>query len=342
LEAKYVILYGWTPILFDALKPNALMGTETIVVTDSGGRGVQAVSMSWGPLTITTPTYAEALKIQQTQEMKEARRLAYVAATRARDQLAILTPPPSLLPPEIEDFLRKERNRESQSHLAVSEYQTVPRQLSPPRPPTLDLDASRYQDIWQSRYAELSTSAAKTLFRPTDKAPTSAVATRTLRQFRPEGMEFGLKVGDLTHAYLERSVSDRELDESLLLRLASRSDYGPVDSSILERTGTILSAFFEGRSADETGQPLRERLRSGLILGREVPFYVYLDDRPWHGVIDLILDEGSRICAVDYKTGSKPQPLPSSYETQELVYVSALQQLFPDREIRFEFWWLES
>jgi ATP-dependent exoDNAse (exonuclease V) beta subunit len=246
------------------------------------------------------------------------------------------------LPLEISDFLATEGKKQEKSHLNISEYAAVQRRLRIPTPAVLDLDTSRHQDLWQSRYTELSMSSAKTLFRPTDKAPTSAVATRSLRQFRPESVEFGLKVGDLTHTYLERYASDHELDESLLLTLASRRDHGPADTEVLARTGTILSAFFEGRSADEKGQPFRERLRTGRILGREVPFYVFFDDRPWHGVIDLVLDEGAQICAVDYKTGPKPQPLPSSYQTQEVVYVSALKQLFPNREIGFEFWWLES
>ncbi len=342
LEAKYVILYGWTPILSDALKPNRRSGAETIAVTDSNGRAVRALSMKWGPLEVTTPTYEKALEIEQIQEMEEASRLAYVAATRARDLLVILTPPPSLLPQEIDGYLDTERRRGTRSHLNICEYKAVQRQLSPPSPPALELDSSRYQEIWQSRYASLSMSSGKTLFRPTDKAPTSAVATRTLRQFRPEAVEFGLKVGDLTHAYLERHEGGRELDESTLLTLASRSVQGAVDPELFERVRTILLAFFGGKSADETGRPYCERLQTGRILGREVPFYVYLNDRPWHGVIDLILDEGSQICAIDYKTGKKPQQLPSSYETQESVYVSALCRLFPNREIKFEFWWLET
>ncbi len=342
LEAKYVILYGWTPILSDALAPKRRSGTETLEVTEPNGRAIRALSMKWGPLEVTTPTYEEALEIERTQEMEEACRLAYVATTRARDQLTILTPPRSLLPQEITDYLATERGKGSRSPLEICEYKPLQRPLSPPSPPALELDSSRYQDLWQSRYASLSQSSDKTLFRPTDKAPTSAVATRTLRQFRPEGVEFALKVGDLTHAYLERHEGGRELDESVLLTLASRSIQGAADPELLKRVRTILLAFFGGKSTDETGRPYCERLENGRILGREVPFYVYLNDRAWHGVIDLVLDEGSRICAVDYKTGAQPQQLPSSYKTQELVYVSALCRLFPNREIKFEFWWLET
>ncbi|HUV13230.1 MAG TPA: 3'-5' exonuclease, partial [Acidobacteriota bacterium] len=342
LEAKHVILYGWTPILSDALAPKRRSSPETLEVTESDGTAVKALSLKWGPLAVATPTYEEALKIEEAQEMEEACRLAYVAATRARDQLVILTPPPVLLPQEINEYLEAERAKGSTSPLEICEYKPLLRQLIPPSPPALELNASRYLDLWQSRYAALSKSSDKALFRPTDKAPTSALDTRRLRKFRPEGVEFGLKVGDLTHAYLERHEGGHKLDESVLLTLASRGVQGAVDPELLKRVRTILLAFLGGESADEVGQPYCERLQTGLILGREVPFYVYLNDRTWHGVIDLVLDEGSWICAVDYKTGTKPQSLPPSYETQKSVYVSALRQLFPNRDIKFEFWWLES
>jgi len=341
LEAKYVILYGWTPILSDALAPKGRSSPATLEVTESNGRAVRALSIKWGPLTVTTPTYEEALKIEESQEMEEACRLAYVATTRAKDELAILTPPPSLLPQEIDDYLETERKERSKSPLEFSEYRPVQRQPRPPSPPALELDASQYQDLWQSRYSSLAKGSDRALFRPTDKDPPSALETRTLRQFRPEGVKFGLKVGDLTHAYLERHEGGGGLDESVLLTLASRSVQGDVDPELFNRVRTILLAFVIGKSADATGRPYCERLHAGRILGRELPFYVYLNDRAWHGVIDLVLDEGQWICAIDYKTGARPQPLPPSYAAQETVYVSALRQLFPDRDIRFEFWWLE-
>ena len=75
-------------------------------------------------------------------------------------------------------------------------------------------------------------------------------------------------------------------------------------------------------------------------MGREIPVYLQVENKPWNGVIDLVLEEDGDIIGIDYKFMAQPNVLPDGYARQETLYATALQRLFPDRTVRFEFWWL--
>ncbi len=58
-------------------------------------------------------------------------------------------------------------------------------------------------------------------------------------------------------------------------------------------------------------------------------------------MIDLVLEEDETIIGVDYKLMTEPAALPAEYQQQQRIYTETLARLFPDRNVRFEFWWLD-
>jgi ATP-dependent exoDNAse (exonuclease V) beta subunit len=102
-----------------------------------------------------------------------------------------------------------------------------------------------------------------------------------------------------------------------------------------ERAAGVLERFFESAQG--------QRLRTAKILGREVPVQLTLEGKAWTGVMDAVLEEGGKVVGVDYKINKDGSGLglKETYRQQERVYAEALRQLFPGREVGFEFWWLD-
>ena len=59
-------------------------------------------------------------------------------------------------------------------------------------------------------------------------------------------------------------------------------------------------------------------------------------------MIDLVLESGDVIQAIDYKATGAKDPLPASYAQQQRIYTEALKRAFPERPVTFEFWWLHA
>lgn len=54
------------------------------------------------------------------------------------------------------------------------------------------------------------------------------------------------------------------------------------------------------------------------------------------GVIDRLVDDGTQLWILDYKTAAQPQaePLMARYRPQLLAYVDAVRRLWPGRPVR--------
>jgi ATP-dependent exoDNAse (exonuclease V) beta subunit len=146
--------------------------------------------------------------------------------------------------------------------------------------------------------------------------------------------------GQLVHSYLERWLLESDFELEKLAWLGKQQIVPP--NAALLRAESILAAFYTGRIPDRPLFAYQRRVRRGTVLGREVPFYLSHTGRLWNGVIDLILEENRTIIGVDYKTSPEKDELSASYRQQATIYTEALRQIFPDRTVAFEFWWLDA
>ncbi|MGH9339939.1 MAG: UvrD-helicase domain-containing protein [Acidobacteriota bacterium] len=170
--------------------------------------------------------------------------------------------------------------------------------------------------------------------------PSTSVSSRSrASNFKPDS----LLIGRLAHLYLERHLLEDAFEEDKLTVLQDLLDQpaAAIRESELQATRSLLSDFYCGKSADFSGRPYRDRLQNTRVLGREVPVYLQYEGQTWNGVIDLVLEDGQAIYGIDYKAGCARQPLPQAYLQQQRLYTEALHRLFPNRPIKFEFWWLK-
>ncbi len=342
LEGRIVIVLDWGALLQACF--NGRRGRSDrdccLEQTDPDGRPVREMRLGWGALEFRTPDYLEAAQRERQLSLQEARRLAYVAATRARDRLVLLQP------------VRRETEALS-AHLEAARQaglvrvcQPEPAPIEPVQAPPAgaDLDETAYRRIWESRLAETTLPGPRLLVTPTASEldlsrgdGEESERWRASRQGDADGE--GLVIGALVHEYLERGIHLATFDYALLRSVAFET--GLQDGmTVLETARAILERFFDGSLLDAAGQSLIERVRTGRIRGREVPVYLHEAGRRWHGVIDLVLEEQDGIVGVDYKTSRPADPMPDSYVRQQELYTAALERVVPDLPVRFEFWWL--
>lgn len=342
LEGRVVIVVDWGGLLHSCFSARRGRGNggSCLEQTDTAGRPIRELTLPWGPIVIRTPGYCGATHREQEFSLQEARRLAYVAATRARDRLVLLHPLKRSTRPLVEHLenalaaglVRGGRPQGGQTELP----------LSSPLPSTFD--ASTYRRVWEARLAQDGPSERKLLVTPTAPMlgrPESedGELPEYASERRGRSKEEGLAIGRLVHSYLERATTFVDFDRELMDAVVCGAELG--SASIAGREATrILEGFFAGELSDGSGRSLVERARLGRIRGREVPVYLQKDGRHWHGVIDLVLEEEDRLVGVDYKTGQPADPLPESYVRQQEIYTAALERIAPGRPVSFEFWWL--
>ena len=357
LEGRFVIVYGWTSILLDLGEKlrGRQRSPEVISLTKEEAVSLNAYSMEWGPLKVVSSGYPEALSHEHQGVREEAKRLAYVATTRARDGMVLLCPVSAGydLPQEIQRFLQSAKEaiparatpREAVildgllhfSHVSGLEVNPAPHPSHP-----LEVNQEEYKALWEARYARVRSTRPSVLRRPSDPEHRSEEETLEAHHYRGTADPgTALRVGRLVHAYLEHHLLDTGFEMEKLSRLSLELSEVP-DSKVVEQTAGLLSDFYAGKLTDASGQPYRDRLQEGRgrVLARELPVYLVHDGETWNGVIDLVLEEEKMILAVDYKAAAAKNPLPEAYRRQEQIYTEALKRTFPGREIGFEFWWL--
>lgn len=341
LEGKTVILYCWSSLLEGAAGAASGPGGSSAVLSFTGPEGdrIEAFSQLWGGLKLETANYRRTCRIDQQAETEESLRHIYVAATRARNHLYLINPQWGRLqtPKSIQLILSGGSN--GQSAGMTFEVQRVKNPQFTPRPLaeiSISFSREEYQRLWNSRYS--STEAKSPLFRSPSDPLEDRDEVFDRDDFQPSP-GLGLQVGRLVHAYLERYAREAALDETRLLRLARQIRTGS-HREALDPARKVLKRFYSGEAADPAGRSCREILSRCKILGREVPILLRRDDASWSGIVDLILGDREQIVAVDYKTGKRPSPLPTHYRKQQEIYQDAVRRLFPESEVRFEFWWL--
>jgi ATP-dependent helicase/nuclease subunit A len=342
LEGRVVIVLDWGGLLqscFTARRGRSNGGTY-LERTDGEGRSVRELTLRWGPIVVRTPGYCAAMRREEESSLQESRRLAYVAATRARDRLILLHP----VKRSTRQLVEHRENAVVAGHVRGGRPQGGQPELPSGAQLPSTFDGPAYRRIWEARLAGDGIQDERLLLTPTDpslepKELGESEAREEPSARRAGAKDEGLVIGRLVHSYLERAHEFADLDRDLVDALASELDLAG-DSTVVQETGRILEKFLAGVRVDGVGRALVERLRCGRIRGREVPVYLKQDGRRWHGIIDLILEEEDGLVGVDYKTGRPADPLPESYLRQQEIYRAALERIAPGRPVAFEFWWL--
>ncbi|RPI25377.1 MAG: hypothetical protein EHM61_14565 [Acidobacteria bacterium] len=333
LEARYVIVYGWGSVLQETLAASNHRGSIAIRTEPScASRDSRRVefSLPWGPVVVTSEHLQAAIREEELHLRAEAIRLAYVATTRARDQLSLICALSRHLqvpaqfqtlpagPASAWDGALQVRSG------AIGTPEVRPRPSAPALP-----DRETYLAHWRAQYERLKNLPDFPLARPSEAAeqhPQSEIRNPQTAIPNP------VIVGQLVHRYLERWLQEDAFEPDKLIALWKRLDRAPENA--LRSAQGLLELFYCGHL------PYRERVRMSRIVARELPFYMAAEGKYWNGVIDLVIEENGEIVGVDYKTSAEKEQLPESYEQQEAVYSEALKRLFPGKTVKFEFWWV--
>jgi len=342
LEARYVIVYGWSSVLHETEAPASQRGS-TVIRTPSLTQPSVDFTLPWGPVVVCSDRFQAAAKDEESKARAEAIRLAYVATTRARDQLTLIGAVSRglKLPEPFQPLLehRTDTNTPApgwdgmltmRSSSGAAEYPHHPA-------PVLTLpDRDLYQALWRERYEKLARVPDFPLGRPSQMELSEPPETAA------EGEKSGIKnpviTGQLVHSYLERWLLEDRFERDRLVSLWRRLDGAPEDA--LRNAQSALCLFYSGGLPGGAAPSYRERTRNSKVLARELPFFMAEGENFWNGVIDLVLEEDGQVLGVDYKTSIEKEQLPESYAQQATVYTQALRQLFPGKPVSFEFWWL--
>lgn len=243
----------------------------------------------------------------------EARRLLYVALTRARDRLLLTggSVARSVVLGLVHEALRGEGLPIDDPAVARLEGDgfvvEVARQSGPAPPwapaevaasgPEPDYEAER------SRWVEREAAARRLAATPALRRPTGAAEADLERAFRLERDDDAggaLSLGSRCHDRLAR------------LDLA-RPDLGDADAEVR----AILEPFVAGAAFAD--------IRAADEVHREVPFVIELDGEVWSGQLDVLYRRGERWVVADYKSDREERP--ARHATQAEVYRRAVERL---------------
>ena len=355
LEGRFTIVYGWSSVLSDlGDSPAKRKYPEVISLTSEAGQRVQAFSLQWGPLKIVSSSYPEALEQEWRGAQAEAARLAYVAATRARDRMVLLclSSKGRPFPERIQDFIGSAKRKipaelhSGQAEICNGHLRFVHRpgfEITPQKvpSPSVNFQEDHYRSLWRTRYSEFKSPHPPLLRHPSDPEHREEGEIREDHHYPGKAdRETGLLAGRLVHTYLERYLLHDAFEPEKLSVCRGRISGWTFDSKVMEGVEKVLRQFYAGDLVDTSGRPYRERVQAARVLGREIPVYLQDEGQAWHGIIDLVLEEEGIIRAIDYKTTAQQDPLPEAYAWQQRIYSEALRRLFPDQDVAFEFWWL--
>jgi ATP-dependent helicase/nuclease subunit A len=288
----------------------------------------------WSGLSIRAEE--EALK----RERAEARRLWYVACTRARERLILVHAPrgrreqgtwteylgPWGYDPEAEEGPLPNDPDVSHRVRRPSEEATV---IAPSRESIDWLPAIERAEQASSRAKE---SVSPDFERPSGVREEMDAAKESSDDGpRLPWMESAKRraraVGIAAHEVLERwSFHDPDEARAAVPGAAMRAARAVLldPEEVEAATSKALEPFLGGDLAKE--------LATVEVLGREVPFLLDAESRRWSGTIDLIYRRhDGRTVVADYKTDSEvPEEAPEGYREQLRVYGQAVQLAFPD------------
>jgi ATP-dependent helicase/nuclease subunit A len=326
LQGKIVVVFGWESVLEEAAGKRRGNRNNDSVVSHGGRCGFD---MPWGNIRAISTEYTSLLEAKQQREKDEARRLAYVATTRAEESLLLLEP----MGKAPDQFVLEGYERD----VVVPEDQPATASVDH----GADLgDTTGYVAKWNARRAAWAEAVGTDLLRKPSQPERPAEEedreqSEYVGELRERSRQTSMAAGTLVHAYLEHHARDKGFETAKLEALRSWLDDDTLWGKAQERAADVLKRFFKSAEG--------ERLRTAKILGREVPVQLMFEGKAWTGVMDAVLEEGGKVVGVDYKITKDGSglSLKETYRQQERVYSEVLRRLFPGREVGFEFWWLD-
>mgnify|MGYP000983712080 CR=1 FL=1 len=147
----------------------------------------------------------------------------------------------------------------------------------------------------------------------------------------------------------------RQLELDFTQDLKSALDYGTMMHHILEhspedgwKADTLAKAYPAIGSQQIQDilhlqdDPMTQTLHTGKV-HREYSFLVLRDNKPFYGIMDLVVEQESTLILVDYKTDNcSIDDLKQRHQNQIRQYRSVLQELFPGKALRsylYSFHW---
>jgi ATP-dependent exoDNAse (exonuclease V) beta subunit len=341
LEARYVIVYGWSSVLHEIQAPPAHRG-PIVIRTQSLEQSPVEFCLPWGPVVLWSDGFQTAAREEESKARAEAVRLAYVATTRACDRLTLVCAVSrNVKLPEPFEALWEQRSCASSEapgwggtlRIRAGTVNTEFRRHSIPALPLPD--GKLYRDLWRERFEKLAGQTSFPLARP---SRLEMIERETPGEGQVSRISNPVVTGQLVHAYLERWLLEDAFEKDRVVSLWKRLDSAPEE--VLRDAQSVLRLFHSDLLPGITPPSYRQRARKAKVLARELPFFMAAHGKFWNGVIDLVMEEDDQIVGVDYKTAIEKEQLPESYAQQAAIYSEALQQLFPGKTVRFEFWWL--
>jgi len=296
-----------------------------------------------------TEGYDSALEQEKVKMEAEDRRLFYVAASRARDYLAI-----PLFWGKRKGFFKMLEgqlpDREEMKPGSQVNGQTVlgggAFNLDPGEKPPLRLEWAEVEEDnaaplkrrvhWQKTLEEVKAQASRGLPLATPSSFTGWVDSSRFPWDEVPGSSSerggGAAFGSAFHEVMERVdlVEGHNLKALAQIKAVEQSIPGMADQ-IAELGGQTLS------------HPLMDRVRKAKRFFREVPFSVFLAGKIMEGKIDLLFEEEEGWVVVDYKTdevsGDALQERFEAYKEQGIWYARAVEEATGERvkEVAFFF-----
>ncbi len=292
------------------------------------------VQLGSGELGVETMGFADAAEYEAVRDEAEARRILYVAATRARDRLVVPHFPRQGKPA---GYLAYLTGLGDDAAAAAGEVETeVIAELgeigtSEPRAFRIHVPKKRPKE-YAKLIAERSEWTAKrdALIEERSKEPklktASALHGDDHADFgaEPSDGETGRAVGSAVHAVLEHADLLAGSDLAVLAEEEAAREGIPGHRALVEELA---------RNALNTD--LVKRAVKAATLYREVPFAVDVVGTILEGVIDLAFDDGSGLEIVDYKTDDVAEKHLAeharAYRLQVGAYALAVEKVFGRR-----------
>ena len=230
----------------------------------------------------------------------EARRLLYVACTRARDWLVLPVPPSDARAGDFWKPLTERLPAMTDADVSVLDVETIA--LPEPRRTSIDfraLAAAEGGDPVAARWeADRQARIAAAQARPF--VPISA--TRHAARSAPPAVPVtespgGRAFGALVHKILEWLPLDRPQDATAMAESLAPG-FG-LDVAEARRAGEAV--------ARALALPLMERARRSTRLWRELPVWLAEEGALVEGVVDLVFEEDQALILVDYKSDHVPE-----------------------------------
>ena len=337
LEGKFVIAYGWTKTL-DKCDPTGRREKSVVRVTGKEGKPIRGFSLEWGGLAVTSTGHSAALAEDGKGQKEEGRRVLYVAVTRARDRLVLV----SEEEPDLDKGVLAETVKDGDlaktlgARAILGNFTQMAVEGAGGKRAGVVRDAVAYARLWKERLAAAKRDPGPLVRRPSGPEHPEEEESLDVEDFvarrREDGREAARIAGILVHAYLEHHARDEAFDAAELEKVAAACAGEGEVALGCEKAMAILEKFF--------GSPNHARVRAARVLGQEIPVYLSGEGGAWNGVIDLVLEEEGRVVGVDFKTMKEPSPLPEEYAGQQRIYTEALRRASGGKAVAFEFWWL--